>query len=94
MGSGPVLCGGVLLLLRSGCGVVVVCVGLAVVQPATARAASSSDGVAGFAAASPFEGSITPAQALRFHVKDLSEYEQGEILEFKQVYCLVRGLGG
>ena len=60
-------------------------------QSLTARpSASAGDSTSAYVSGNPFEGPITPAQALRFHVKDLTEYEQGEILEFKQVYCLVR----
>ena len=57
-------------------------------QPATARAAPKDETLSG--SEKPPLGQITPAQALRFYCHELSEYEQGEILEYKTVYCLVR----
>lgn len=50
-------------------------------QPSTARMPSDQHIPA-------HPGLLTPAQALRFHRQLLSEYEQGEILEYKQVYFL------
>lgn len=55
--------------------------------PHTARPAPKAKPESASAGAG-FPGSITPAQALRFHAEHLTEYEQGEILEFKQVYCI------
>jgi len=34
---------------------------------------------------------MTPAKALKFHMEDLTEYEQGEILDFPQVWFLGSG---
>eukprot|EP00753_Platysulcus_tardus_P012336 PLAT3354.32.p1 GENE.PLAT3354.32~~PLAT3354.32.p1 ORF type:complete len:618 (+),score=315.29 PLAT3354.32:556-2409(+) len=55
--------------------------------PLTARPSSkSSSGRRSSSHKSSTPVPMTPAQALRFHSSNLSEYEQGEVLEFKQVY--------